>query len=207
MEFVKVNNDEKQITNLISIYKEILVVLHPFIPFVTEELYQTLKDIVDVKESILLERVNEIENKDSDKTIQLLAAFKAARTAKSSQEYSSGEIKLISPSKGDAEFINSYLTKSAGASIEFESTTEEAAGINVTPGFGIIYYDFDYTDKMSKTDLLSDAKKFMSSELTRAERMLSNEKFVSKASPELVAEEKEKKDFYSEAIKIIENEA
>jgi valyl-tRNA synthetase len=53
-------------------------------------------------------------------------------------------------------------------------------------------------------DLLQQEKEFLTSELTRAERMLSNEKFVANADPALVESEREKVEFYKESIKLVD---
>ncbi|MBY7703633.1 class I tRNA ligase family protein [Vibrio harveyi] len=56
MEFAKINLNNNQTKyntqqTLFYVLKEILIMLHPYIPFITEEIYQTM----ELKDSIMLE--------------------------------------------------------------------------------------------------------------------------------------------------------
>ncbi len=208
LELVKAKKEEHQINNTVSIFKEIIVTLHPFIPFVTEEIYGMMKDFTsNLKESIMLERYSSYESYElTDKMQQLLAAFNAANRAKLASVVKNERLTLTSPFKGDEEFVNSYINNSHNANIEFNKTVEEAFSMSITPSFGIIYYSFDSQPMKPKKTLLEEAYQEANFELERAKGLLSNDKFVKNADTVLIDAEKSKENFFTMVIELIENE-
>ena len=68
-----------------------------------------------------------------------------------------------------------------------------------------IYLDFSsIVDRDAELEKLNAELKKAKSELERADKMLSNEAFVSKAPEKLIAQEKEKKQKYTDMIEKIE---
>jgi valyl-tRNA synthetase len=208
LEFVKAIKTEEQIKNALNIFIEVLIMLHPFVPFITEQVYGNLSEIVEVKESILLEKYPVIKNVKVDKEFEriMLSFFKVARISDSMPERNKQKITLsIQTPYGelkDLDLINEMLIKVLNAEIVSE-VPSEAALVKIFPQVGIIFSTFEGVELQNITELKNKEKEFLSSELQRAERMLSNEKFVANASPELVEAEKEKVEFYKESIKLI----
>ncbi len=205
LEFVKQDKNERlQVENAIIIFTELIKILHPLIPFITEEIYQGMKEIIELKESILQERFIEIEC-ESDKSIdQLLAVLKSARTINSKPEFTSGlqaEIYVDTENSIEIEFINKYISY-LNAYVTNEKK-EEYSDIEIFPGVGIIYSRFEGSDNKSITDLKEDIKGKIEFELKRANGMLSNKKFVDNADKNLVEDEKRKVLFYQSSLDLI----
>jgi valyl-tRNA synthetase len=195
--------------NTVNIFLDVLTVLHPFVPFVTEEVYANLAEIVEVKESVLLENYPvQYDIKQDDKFERnLLAFFKVARIADSMPERVKQDIELaIQTPYGeieDVELINNLLVNVLNAKIVSEIPSE-ANLVKVFPQVGIIFSTFEGVELQNIKDLLDKERTLLESELTRAERMLSNEKFVANADPALVQNERDKVEFYKESIKLID---
>lgn len=205
LEFVKQDKNERlQVENAIIIFTELIKILHPLIPFITEEIYQGMKETIELKESILQERFIEIEC-ESDKSIdQLLAVLKSARTINSKPEFTSGlqaEIYVDTENSIEIEFINKYISY-LNAYVTNEKK-EEYSDIEIFPGVGIIYSRFEGSDNKSITDLKEDIKGKIEFELKRANGMLSNKKFVDNADKNLVEDEKRKVLFYQSSLDLI----
>jgi valyl-tRNA synthetase len=206
---VKATADEKQLANTVNIFLDVLTVLHPFVPFVTEEVYGNLSEIVEVKESVLLENYPVTYEIDADEEFErnLLAFFKVARISDSMPERVKQTIELaIQTPYGEIkeqELINNLLVNVLNAKIVSEIPSE-ATLVKVFPQVGIIFSTFEGVELQNIKDLLEKEKEMLNSELQRAERMLSNEKFVANADPALVENEKAKVEFYKESIKLID---
>ncbi len=205
LEFVKQDReDQNQIHNAVIIFIELLKLLHALIPFTTEEIYQGMKDSINLKESIMLERYVEI-NVNVDKDIDsLLAAIKAARIIDSKPEFISGsksEIYIDTDNEVNIEFINKYISYLNATLVT--DIKEEYSDIEVFPGVGIVYSTFNNADNKTIQTLKNEIKDKIEFELKRANGMLSNEKFVSNADPSLVKAEQDKVKFYNSSLELI----
>ncbi len=205
MELVKVSNSDSQISSTISIFKEVLILFHPFLPFLTEDLYKELGKFVKVEDSILKETYPKFEKQNYDENVNLLVhLIKAARKAKADKGHSTQEITLVTPiSNENYEFFAPFLKNIVGATVEFNNSPKSALGVSTIPGIGLVYYDFEGSQPKELSELHNTTEKFLKSELARANEMLSNEKFVANASKELVGAEKEKVKFYTESLELL----
>ncbi len=206
LEFIKQDReDENQINNAVNIYLELLTILHPLIPFITEEIYQGLKEVVELKESILEERYSEFDGNINKDINDLLAALKAARVIDSKPEFVSGSnstIYIETDREVNVEFINKYIAYlNSTITNQSEDTYSE---IDIFPGVGIVYSSFNNDEsKKTKQELKDEIRSKIEFELKRANGMLSNEKFVANADPLLVEAEKEKVKFYNASLELI----
>ncbi len=206
LEFIKQDRDEEnQVNNAINIYLELLTILHPLIPFTTEEIYQGFKQTVELKNSILEERYSDF-NVEMDKDVtDLLAALKAARVIDSKPEFVSGSnstIYIETNREVNVEFINKYI--SYLSSKITNQSDDMYSEIDIFPGVGIVYSTFNNDEsKKTKQELKDEIRAKIEFELNRANGMLSNEKFVSNADPALVETEKEKVKFFNASLELI----
>ena len=199
---------EQAIWTLNEVLKIALKLLHPFMPFITEEIYLNLihedKSIMisewpsvnyDYKEEYKV--VEEII--DATKQIRNIRAESNIPNSKKTNAVIVDKTNLLVGGKHIIEklaFINNIV---------FENTVED---VNLT---GIHEEDFsvfiDFSEAINKEEEIEKLNKEIKNakaELARAEGMLKNEKFVAKAPEKLIAAEKEKQIKYSELITKLE---
>ena len=186
-----------------------LKLLHPFMPYITEEIYQNLKKN---KESIMLEEFSEekFDFKEQAENVEITMAFiKAIRNMRAEKDIKPSkkiDVKvLFEEEKLQKTFKNceAYLTKMASLGnlnyitedkINKEDTVIHLDGMN-------IYLDLsNIIDKEEELKKLEKELSEYENELKRANGMLSNERFVAKAPKELIEKEKEKQEKYNDLI-------
>ncbi|MBN2657727.1 MAG: valine--tRNA ligase [Spirochaetales bacterium] len=201
---------DRAATMLIAVLEESLKLLHPFIPFVTEEIYQKLPG---AGEAIIVERYPEYSedkvNGEAEASFNILKDIvQAVRTVRS--EFTIPPAKKIRVRiKVDADqraFMESQsdviamLVKSDDFEILDGSATPEGAVATVGKGFEAFVFIRDAIDVEKEIDKLK--KNIVKAEQNRiaTEKKLSNESFVSRAPEEVIAKEKEKLAEFSDAI-------
>lgn len=192
------NAPTKQV--LVYVLKEILVLLHPFIPFVSEEIYQHL----GLKKSILEERLTIEEYVGKNSYLDLLIAliegvrdFRAEKQLKKDLALTGKLTKLTSDQEGllfeNLGEINAYLKRMVNFEINqtLNFAQQEITSLRIKNFF--IELDattfFDYEQELN--DLLVQQEQ-LRLELARSEKILTNPNFIKKASQEKVALEQSK---------------
>lgn len=205
LEFIKQErNDIEQVSRAINIFVELLILLHPLIPFLTEEVYGNLKTTIDLKKSIMEERYINFDTEINFDMETLLSVLKVSRIIDSKPEFGkdcSAEIFIDSEKEININFINKYISYLNARVIN--NKQEQYAQINIFPGVGIIYSTFIGAKEESINDLKASIEKDINFELKRANGMLSNKKFVENADKALVNAEKEKVKFYTDSLELI----
>ena len=188
--------EDKQntVSILAFVFDTILKLLHPFIPFVTEYIYQNSKPLDNKVDSIMIAefpKAFSVSSYKNDYELQekTIEAIKLIRTAKT-------DAKIASNVKCEVYFEN---ISSLGATA---SEIEKLATITLTKekGEGKVIYtplgEFILLDeKKDKQELINELEteiKKIQFEVDRGEKMLSNPRFVEKAPKELVETEKQK---------------
>ncbi len=203
LEFVK--QDKNNLSNAINIFVDLLILLHPIIPFTTEMIYSNLRDIINLKESILLERYSKIEKIEKNVDIDtLLSSLKVARTINSNSNFKKGnkiEIFIENDKIFDRALINKYINFLSADISNIKK--DEYLNIEVYPGVGIIYSTFEGAKNKPILELKKEIKSKLEFELKRAKGLLANEKFVSNAAKNLIISEENKVEFYSKSIELL----
>ncbi len=191
----------------------ILKLLHPFMPFITEEIYSKLTDgkriitadwpaenpeLADdrsVEEmQRIMEMVREIRNARAEMNVP------PSRKAKVIFEAEESRLSSLASASG-------YFKTLAGASeIERASETSElkdAVSI-VVEGVKIYLPLSELIDFDKELERLSKDKSRFESEIKRAQGKLANPGFTAKAPPELIKEEQTKIDKYKEMLEAVE---
>ena len=180
-----------------------LKLLHPFMPFITEELYQSLyKD----SDSIMISKWPEYDenlNYASDEKYMetVISAIRAIRNIRLEMNVpASQKANIIFVAKGEtAKAISNseaLFTKMASASgIKVQENKDgipEDAAAAVVDGAEIYIPLDELIDFEKEIERLTKEKENLQKELDRVNGKLSNERFVSKAPQKVVEEEKEK---------------
>lgn len=196
---------------LLYVLKDMISLLHPFMPFITEEIY---KQLPNKKDMLIVEswpQVREDFNFDDEARVVdgVIEAIKAIRNqrqtlnlgSKTRQDliiYSSDENtrKFLEILKG--QFVN--LSKSGGISIISEDKEVEDAVSLIFNDFKIYIPLKNLIDYDKERKRLKDEIKKLESEIKRAEGKLNNQGFVSKAPEAVVNEEREKLEKYKDLL-------
>lgn len=198
------------------VLKAILKLLHPFMPFVTEEIWGYLheeKMIIVSEFPKPEERFN--YDKESYKMEYIIDAIIKIRNLR--QEYEvepSRKIKIIVSSE-DSKIINifeetkEYFVSVSGVS-EVQFSKEEDVDKNsvsiVLENAKIFMESSELIDYEKEIERKTKEKDTIISEIKRAEGKLNNENFVKKAPEKIVNEEKEKVEKYEKLLEEVEND-
>lgn len=185
---------------LYSILKKILVVLFPFAPFISEEIYSYLpkhKNSV-YEEEYPLDYGFEYDEKDIDVALSLRRAIKEIRNHKSQLSLApNAPIELVFFGEKKAyDMAFPYLKRFSFASSITLSDVKRDDYIYF-PSFALALIDKEDSDTSER---INKRIELLKNEIARSEKMLSNQNFISKAKPEKVAAEKEKYQKYLDEL-------
>ncbi len=189
-----------------------LKLLHPFMPFITEEIWQTLPHD---GESIMVSEYPSYDEKlnfEKEEVImdRLIAAIRAIRNRRSEMN--------VPPSKKAALFISSsykdtynektesFFVKLASASqINYVDSYDDENAVQIITDSAKIYIPLgDLVDFEKEKERLEKEKTKTISEIERIEKKLSNEGFVAKAPQAVIDGEKQKLASYKEVLAGVE---
>ncbi len=195
----KKNIDEVRKTSAF-VFKELLVLLHPFIPFITEELW--LKNKLGNKKNKYLmytSWINDtgiLNDKETTSVNQLIDVISKIRSFKNELNVSPGSfinisIKNVSKNKQSLFLKNEVVLKKLGRvnSIFTEDSKDESASLVVSGEIFKIYFD-KTVDLNTIKDNLSNKHNKLSNELKRITKKLDNQSFVERAPKHIVEQEK-----------------
>jgi valyl-tRNA synthetase len=211
LEFIKPRlkaHDPKTIYTLKEIFSGFLRLLHPFMPFITEELWQTMKFS---PKSIMLESAPKpvsIEETDFGRIElmkNLIVAVRNIRTEMNVVITRKVSVLINSEDKPLTDFLMAHqsiifdLAKvgeiKTGAKRPPHSSAAVLPGLEVyVPLAGII--DFEKERKRIGQEIEN-----LSQELSRINHRLADTKFIENAKPEIIEREKERKADFSEKVK------
>jgi valyl-tRNA synthetase len=199
------NPEEKKTVQrvLLTVLRDILKLLHPFIPFITEEIWQHLPD----KQEDLIVTAWPIGdeahlNAEAERTMEILMdAIRSVRNSRAEMDVApSRKARLIVKVTPEISPIfldqKTYLESLASAS-EVRAYTEgeviEDAVSVVVPGGELLMPLDDLIDYHKESERLEKEVKKLTAEIDRIDSKLGNPGFVSKAPAHLVDEERAKR--------------
>ncbi|MBR6504769.1 MAG: valine--tRNA ligase [Clostridia bacterium] len=197
-----------------QVLKEALKLLHPVMPFVTEEIYLKLYDI---DESIMIsewprysEKFNfDKEEKQIEKLKEIIVGIRNLRTKLN--VHPSKKSTLIFVTSEYKEIINAseeFMKKLAfGSEIVIQQSKEgiDKNAMSVLVDGIEVYMPFnELVDIEAEKERLLGEKAKVQAEIERADKMLNNQGFVSKAPQAKIDAEKEKLEKYKKMLATIE---
>ncbi|MEE0968403.1 MAG: valine--tRNA ligase [Clostridia bacterium] len=218
----KENGNNSTAQNVISYVLTVaLKLLHPFMPFITEEIYQSLPHMASDGESIMVSSYPKYDDgmnfaDDEEKMERVISAIRAIRARRNEMNIvPSKKAKVYIASKyGDSfnEDTAVFFCRLASASEVFIAARFEDSEINadnavqiVTDAASIFLPLSDIIDADKEREKLQGELKKTEGEIARLEGKLSNEGFVAKAPAAVVEGEKEKLAKYKEKLEGIKN--
>ena len=205
-----------------------LKLLHPYMPFVTEEIYTTLREDepneevkAKMEESIMISDwpvyKNEWHFEKEERNIEMMKeAVKAIRNVRTSMNVPPSRKANVFVVSNDESVRTSFtegkvffdsLAHAAEVNIQSDKNGIADDAVSAVIPEATIYMPFsDLVDVDKEIERLTKEKKRLEGELKRSHAMLTNEKFISKAPAEKVAEEKEKLARYEDMMKKVDEE-
>ena len=212
--------DEKAKNAALWTLKTVLIdalkLLHPFMPFITEEIFTTLQD---EEESIMISKWPEFSEdkvyaeeetdieiiKEAVRGIRNLRSEKNVPPKRQAKVYVVSENETIRNAFTKGKLFFESLASASDVSVQSDKTGIEADALSVVIGGATLYLPFaDLVDITAETERLEKEQKRLQGEIQRSNGMLSNERFLSKAPEAKVTEEKEKLKKYEDMLKEVE---
>ncbi|MFV0498928.1 MAG: class I tRNA ligase family protein, partial [Bacilli bacterium] len=204
-------NNTKNVLHYMLI--NILKVIHPFVPFVSEEIYSTLTDNNYLALSIWPEYNKKYNFEDTDVTESIIDLIKKIRTLRLKNSISNNvsfpiiiKVNLINKDIFNYNIsILQYFMKSNDILITDKYSCNEDV-ITFSNKLAVMYImSSDIIDKDEEKNRLEKEIEKVKFEIKRAKGMLSNEKFVSKAPQNKIDNEKNKLKNYESQLIELEN--
>ena len=200
--------DKKTLSKTVSFFESMVQLLHPFMPFITEEIYHLLEEKED---DLCIKQFAGFTEADDSVLVQgnvLQNAVTAIRDAKNKNGLKPKEDITLFIRSDDAEVyknIQNLLAKASSAkSVEY--VNDAISGAIVVPlSSDKLYIKADIlVDTQSMKDDIEKDLVYQRNFLDSVMKKLSNERFVQNAKPEIVAMENKKKTDAEARIKSLE---
>lgn len=207
------SGDPQQV--LVYILSQTLKLLHPFMPYITEEIYSHLP--VE-KGSIMVASYPEYDANLSfpqeEQQLELIkSAIRSIRNLRAEMNVppsKKARLVIITEQKQVFESGEAFFQKLAWASevhvTDDRSEIPQNAVAVVTEGAEIFMPQGDLVDKEKELERLNKEKEKLLGEIKRVESKLSNQGFVAKAPQKVIDEEKEKGEKYKDMLTKVEEQ-
>ncbi len=222
------NEGQKPITQniLAFVLDQTLRLLHPFVPFITEGIFQKLNQvapvrqlqgIADAKTSDALviaewpRRIDGLRDAGAEKEIEIIqAAIRTVRDIRNDRNIAPKELLQVS-AKSQQEHVdilnrNSSLIEQLAGVKEFKAGTDIIKPANAAVGIADAaeLYVHDAIDPEAERQRLEKQRDKAEKARAAVQAKLSNENFVNKAKPEVVAQARDKLAELSEQLETVE---
>ena len=192
-----------------------LKLLHPIMPFITEEIYLKLYNI---DESIMISEYPKYnsewnfvdEEKQIEKIKEIIIGIRNLRANLNVHPSKKSELIFVTTSQKDLIEKSEKFLKKLGTSEKItiqenkENIPQNAMSV-ITSGIEVYIPFEELVDIEEEKKRKEEEKKKILSEIERATKMLSNPGFINKAPEAKINEEKEKLQKYQEMLKSLEN--
>ena len=194
---LKAKNEVKEVSAFV--FRQILIMLHPFIPFVTEKIWLINKFDNKNKNFLMLSNwISGKSKKDSDhkQVQQIIDIISEIRSFKNELNVSPGsfiDISIHNIKKNNRSFIksNEIVIKKLGRINNFftKDLNKPAASLIISGDLFKIYFDENVDLNLIKENLLKRQNKYQE-EMYKISQRLSNKSFVKRAPKDIVQQEK-----------------
>jgi len=187
--------DRKTLDATLAYFDSLLRLLHPFMPFITEELWQALDERAD-GESIMYApmpaatSVDETLLAEMARAKEIVTAVRGVRAQKNIAPKNTLELRIIG---NGAISLNEVITKLANLSAITDNAVKDAASASFMVGTTEFNVPLaDNIDVEAEIEKLNKDIKYYEGFLASVNKKLSNERFVSNAPEAVVAAERHK---------------
>jgi len=192
----------------VKLFDDLLQLLHPFMPFITEEIYHLLKDRDDdmvVKQFLSIGSIDATILQQGNRLKEIISAIRDTRNKHNIRQKETIKLHIETNDKEQYRAIKNILAKQINAeNIEFSSQPENAF-ISIVAGKEKIYIETNIeVDVVAQKEKLSKDLKYLKGFLISIDKKLSNDRFVQNAKTEVIDLERKKKSDAEAKILIIE---
>ena len=204
IELSKANMNDTTKAVLLDVLTTILKLLHPFMPYVTEEIYSMLpfKD----RESIVISTYPKYDsetvfNEEMEEISKVIIDLREIRNLKATNNIKKNDLVMFSTSS-DLEYIYKSQLKITDDiivkdfSADYQSINYKSTLIDIT---------YFFKNEVNKEELEADIKKLKDS-IERRKKLLSNENYVNKAPKNIVDLDREKLKEEESKLKLLEEQ-
>ena len=204
--------NKNSINELGSIYKEAMKLLHPFMPFITEYLYQMLSETeLEKSDSIMVKKYPKegfIDEEIEKRFSLIIEAIISIRRAKALVDLANKKIDRVYI-KFDSEVsedVKPYIKKLAKVeNVEFTQEKIQNAIADVSDNLEV-FLPLENVDLTPILNRLNKQKAKIQKDLEKVEKILSNENFVKNAPKNVVEQNQKQKDELKEKLSKVESE-
>ena len=194
----------------VTFFEELLQILHPFMPFITEEIYSLLKerqanDVLCIRQFGSVQHADKKLLDEGELLKQVITAIRDARVKNSLKSKDPIQLHIQTANEASFRDVQGILLKQVNG--EGLSFTNEAVPntILVVSGKDKFYLQTESAiDNTSQKEQLAKDLEYLRGFLISVDKKLRNEKFVQNAKPEVVALEQKKRADAEAKIKAIE---
>ncbi len=196
----------------VRLFSDIMQVLHPFMPFITEELWHLLHE--DSKGSIMISQMPKVKSYDEKilshftYTLEIVTSMRSIRKDKNIPMKDQLELFILKPSQEIPNLLFDSLIEKLCNLSPIRYVTEKVTGASSFLIKGNEFYVplGDKIDAEAETEKLNQELDYTRGFLKSVMVKLSNERFVANAKPEVVEVERQKMADAESKIKTIEEQ-
>ncbi|WP_339033314.1 valine--tRNA ligase [Spiroplasma endosymbiont of Cantharis rufa] len=206
------NKQEKEFSQstLGYVFKNILIMLHPFMPFVSEEIYQSF----ELKSSILkeswLEENYQFEISNINHIFEIVTNLREFRAIQNIKNSISLDIHLNLKKSNfklemekEINYINLFVKKIVNCKLNINNMQKKDLTSIAIKDYFLEIANEDFFDKDKVIEETEDKISELLQEIKRSEKMLANENFLKRAAVDKVLVEKEKYENYKKQHKLL----
>lgn len=192
----------------VDFFEQLMQLLHPFMPFITEEIYHQLKERKDdltIKQFPAIIASDDTILKNGVLLKEVITAIRDARNKNQLKPKDSIRLHIQTESSSTYKSIESILSKQVNAeSVNYISTAVVNSITVVVQKDKFFIETTTVLDTASQKEQLQKDLDYLKGFLISVEKKLSNERFVQSAKPEVIDIERKKKADAEARIKVIE---
>jgi valyl-tRNA synthetase len=192
----------------VGFFEDLMQLLHPFLPFITEEIYHQLKernDDLTVKQYPSAKTVNKTILSDAVLLKEVITAIRDARNKNQLKPKDTIRLHILTENNETYKSIESILLKQINAeSISYTSTSVANSITVVVQKDKFFIETTTVLDTASQKEQLQKDLDYLKGFLISVEKKLGNERFVQNAKPEVIEIERKKKADAEEKIIVLQ---
>ena len=211
----RLNSDDKEtkeevLSVLVFALTQLLKLLHPVMPFITESLFLSLphkEDSIMIAKYPVFDKSFEFfdEFNDFEKVIDALKAVRSFRTGMNIPKKKSISLYIKSKDFDIFKKAEPFFSALVGIDKIIEGELSKNASVITTPDAKLSMNPDEFVDFKAEVKRLEDEKQKLEKEIEFLSKKLSNENFVNKAPKELVQKHKDNLNKTKKQLETVEN--